>query len=445
MIIPLFLFGCIPSKTTTTSEANEELSGGAATVFDTSDKAFSLSIRGLSRSERRAFAVGNAFFNDNWITAPASADGRDGLGPLFNAHSCSSCHFKDGRAQPPTPEIPHLGFLLRLRTGTDGHPKPDPNYGDQIQDQSIPGVESEAKVAISYQPVEGMFRDGTVYSLQKPTYSLSEMKYGELSSDTVLSPRIAPGVFGNGLLEAISSDTIRNLADPNDENGDGISGKANVIDNKIGRFGWKADVPSIREQTAGAFLGDIGITSPPNPEHIFPSSQTSLFDIPTGGEPELSEGKLQRIVQYVQLLAVPARRGADTPSVKRGKKIFRNIQCASCHTPTIKTGDEHPIESLRNQTIHPYSDLLLHDMGDELADGFHSHLATGNEWRTPPLWGLGLQETVNGHTRLLHDGRARNVTEAILWHGGEAKASREHFRALSHKKRTDLLNFLQSL
>ena len=444
-MFPLLFFGCLPAKNATSNDQTEELSGGSATVFDHSDKAYSLSIRGLSRSERRAFAVGNAFFNDNWVTAPASADGRDGLGPLFNAHSCSSCHFKDGRAQPPTEEKAHLGFLLRIGTKSLGSSTPDSKYGDQIQDQSIPGVQKEARINIIYQPLDGEFADGTPYTLLQPSYHLEELAYGPLDKNSVLSPRIAPGVYGNGLLEAISEQTLMQLADPNDLDQDGISGKLNITDGKVGRFGWKADVPSLRAQTAGAFFGDIGITSPLHPKHTFPESQHTLTDLEHGGEPELSEQKLNRIVEYVQLLAVPARRGINTPQVRKGKTLFQKLQCASCHIPTLQTGSDHPMERLRNQKIHPYSDLLLHDMGPGLADGFPSHLAEGNEWRTPPLWGLGLLETVNGHTRLLHDGRARNTTEAILWHGGEAEHSRNQFLQISAEERKALLAFLQSL
>ena len=442
-----FLLSCVSNTIPKLApiEPNEELSGGRGTVFDRSDKAYALSFRGLNKRQRRAFAVGNAFFNDNWVTAPASTEGRDGLGPLFNAHSCSSCHFRDGRAAPPRENNDSVGLLLRLRIGDDGAPIPDPNYGGQIQDGAIATVDPEAKINITLSEIHGTFGDGEPYVLFAPTYELIDLRYGELHPDLRISPRVAPSVFGNGLLEAIPTSTLYQLADPDDEDQDGISGKVNLIDGTVGRFGWKASVPSIEEQTAGAFLGDIGITSPLHPEHSFSESQQDLYQKPTGGSPEIDQHKLDRIVEYIQLLAVPARRDWTDATVRRGKQIFHDIQCASCHIPSLHTDSSHPVPALHDQVIHPYTDLLLHDMGHALADNFADHDATGKEWRTPPLWGLGLLETVNEHNYLLHDGRARNVTEAILWHGGEAERSKEAFRNLSKEEREALLSFLFSL
>ena len=375
-------------------------SGGDATIEDASGNAFSLGIPGLSSEERRAFSVGNSFFNDNWVTAPASTEGRDGLGPLFNAASCSSCHFKDGRARPPAEgEESALGLLLRLSTpGEDpflGGPVPDPAYGDQLQDRAINGVEPEGRIALTHEPIEIQRADGTVSTLALPIYTFEDLAYGELSEELLVSPRIAPIVAGSGLVEAIPDDAISAAADPDDEDGDGISGRVNMVwdaraeELRIGRFGWKANVPTLEQQTAAAFLGDIGITSPLFPDPGCTEAQASCHDAPSGGEPEIDQQKIDRIVFYLRTLAVPARRDVENDEVRHGEEIFSRIGCSSCHMPTVETGDS-PIEELSNQTIHPYTDLLLHDMGPALADGRPDFGASGSEWRTPPLWGIGL-------------------------------------------------------
>ena len=435
------------------NEPGEELSGGGGTVFDTSENAYALSIRGLDREQRRAFAVGNSFFNDNWVTAPASAEGRDGLGPLFNARSCSGCHFKDGRGRPPAEGEEMLSMLLRISIGQGpgGAPLPDPGYGGQIQDKAVAGAEPEAVVGTVWEETQGAFPDGEPYSLHKPVFTLSSPAYGAFSEDLRIGPRVAPGVYGMGLLEAVDAETVLAAADPDDGDGDGISGRPNMVPDggggapQLGRFGWKAGVPTVKAQVAGAFLGDIGITSPLHPDHGHTGRQAALDGLPNGGEPEVDESKLDRITLYCQLLAVPARRAWMDGEVRRGKLLFREAGCASCHLERMETGESHPVELLRNQTIHPYTDMLLHDMGEGLADGMAVYEASGSEWRTPPLWGIGLVETVNGHTRFLHDGRARNLQEAILWHGGEALPSREAYAALPPEDRKAVLAFLGSL
>jgi CxxC motif-containing protein (DUF1111 family) len=265
----------------------------------------------------------------------------------------------------------------------------------------------------------------------------------------MISPRIAPAVFGVGLLEAVPEEVIVAAADPDDVDGDGVSGRPNRIvdsdgDISLGRFGWKANVASVEQQTAGAFLGDVGITSSIHPTQDCTAAEVACRDAISGGEPELDDHKLGRVVFYTRTLAVPARRDVTVPDVVAGEAVFSSIGCASCHTPELQTGDTD-IVALRGQTIRPYTDLLLHDLGPGLADGRPDGLATGTEWRTPPLWGIGLVETVNGHTRFLHDGRARNLTEAVLWHGGEADGAQQRFRSLSASERAALIAFLESL
>ena len=431
------------------------LSGGEGTVFDASPLAFSLALRNLPTEQRRAFAVGNAFFNDNWVTAPASTSGRDGLGPFFNAPSCSSCHVRDGRGGPPeSPEEELVSVLIRLSLPSDAQgqaPIPEPSYGDQLQPRAILDVPPEGSARLIWTSVEGRFDDGQGYDLRRPEIQLSELAYGPLHPDTRTSARVAPSVFGLGLVEAISDSDLQSWSDPEDSDGDGISGRVHRVWSEslggeaLGRFGWKANVASLRDQTAGAFLGDIGITSSLHPEESHTEVQTAASEVPHGGQPELDDHKLDRITLYLQTLAVPARRGLDDPSVQRGERIFGEVGCDGCHRPSFTTGSDHPVEALRGQRIQPYSDFLLHDMGEGLADGRGDFAASGTEWRTPPLWGLGLQQVVSGHELLLHDGRARGVEEAILWHGGEAQSSRDRYRSLDESQRSDLVAFLRSL
>jgi CxxC motif-containing protein (DUF1111 family) len=426
-------------------------SGGDATVDEVGQSAFALGIETLDREQRRAFAVGNNFFNDNWVTAPASTEGRDGLGPLLNAQSCSSCHLHDGRAQPPSsPGDPERGILLRLSIIDDeGNVVPEPVYGGQLQDRSILGVDPEGTIVITWTTLTGTFGDGSTYELVSPEYSISDLAYGPLADGVMISPRIAPAVFGVGLLEAIPAETIEALQDPDDTDGDGISGRVNRVPgpdgtDMIGRFGWKANVATVLQQNAGAFNGDIGITTGVEPAESCTAHQDACLAAPTGGTPEVDDDKLDRVTFYTRTLAVPARRDVGDPDTDAGSALFGSIGCAACHTPELRTGTTD-LPALSDQTIRPYTDLLLHDMGEGLADHRPDGEATGTEWRTAPLWGIGLVDDVNGHTRFLHDGRARSLTEAILWHGGEAETSQQAFIALTADQRSQLIAFLESL
>jgi CxxC motif-containing protein (DUF1111 family) len=434
-------------------ENDSALSGGDGTVFDTSRNAFSLPARNLLEDHRPSFFVGNSFFNQNWVAAPAAVAGRDGLGPLFNARSCSTCHFKDGRGRPPEPDQPLTAMLLRISVpGSDAHggPLPDPTYGDQIQGMSIPGVTREADVLVSYTEKVSSFADGDRYSLRSPTYGTSDPGYGPVAPELLMSARVAPAMIGMGLLEAIPESTLLRLADPEDQDGDGVSGRANHVWNpskdrrEIGRFGWKAEQPSVRLQTAAAFAGDIGITSSIFPAENYTAAEATHINRVPGGVPEVSDSIFEAVVLYARTLAVPAARGQDDPIVTRGRDLFAAARCSACHLTELRTGPSD-LPELANQVIHPYTDLLLHDMGEALADGRPVFDASANEWRTAPLWGLGLIAKVNGHTFLLHDGRARSIVEAVLWHGGEAAASRECFRSMSKQDRAALVAFLESL
>lgn len=442
-------------------EPGEELSGGATTVFDEGVNAFSLAARNLHGERRDKFFVGNSIFKRNWVTAPSSTTGLDGLGPTFNASSCAGCHFKDGRGAPPQAAgEPFLGLLLRLSIpGEDEHGGPlgDPSYGGQFNHKSILGVPAEGTSRVTYTEIAGAFGDGTPYSLRAPAYELADLAFGPLASGAMMSPRTAPAMIGLGLLEAIDEATILAFADENDADGDGISGRPNrVWDPKtgsvqLGRFGWKANVAGIEQQTSGAMLGDIGITSPLFPDESCPPVQTACAQALNGGTPEIDQDKIDETTYYSLVLAVPARRDVQDPEVLHGKAMFLEAGCSACHTAKaagaapLVTGELAGFPELSGQTIYPYTDLLLHDMGPDLADGRPDYLASGSEWRTPPLWGIGLVRVVNGHTNFLHDGRARDLSEAILWHGGEAEAAREAFRAMAQGDRAALIRFLESL
>jgi CxxC motif-containing protein (DUF1111 family) len=426
--------------------------GGPATVADDGSSAFSLPSPALGAEERRAFAIGNAFFKDNWVTAPASTAGRDGLGPIFNARSCSACHLRDGRGRPPEAgEAEATGLLLRLGVPGAGADLDHPVYGGQIQDHAILGVRPEARVEIRTEVVRGEHGDGSPYELQRPSYALAELGYGPLGDGARLGARVAPQMIGLGLLEAIPAGAIEAGADPHDRDADGISGRASHVACRrsggvaLGRFGWKASQATVEEQVAAAFDNDIGITSSLFAAEALGLRQAGEITFVSGGAPELSAEKLARVTFYSQTLAVPVQRAAEEPEVRRGTELFLAAGCGACHTPTWRTGPRAVIPAYAGVEIHPYTDLLLHDLGPELADQKRDGEAAEAEWRTPPLWGIGLFETVNGHTRYLHDGRARNLAEAILWHGGEAEAARERFRALPAAERGALLAFLGSL
>lgn len=444
-----------PVETELAYDEDHRLLGGQTTIFNTTPNAFAQPAPGLERMDELFFFVGNSFFNQNWVTAPASTTARDGLGPMFNARSCAGCHFKDGRGRPPefVGETP-TGFLIRLSIpGEDLHhaPLPEPTYGGQFQDQAVMNVPAEGKIQITYEEIKGEFADGTSYTLRQPTYELVDLAYGEMHPEVMMSPRVGNQVIGLGLLEAIPEATILSLADPNDRDEDGISGRPNYVwdayNNRmaLGRFGWKANQPHLTQQVAGAFNGDMGITTGLFSGDNCTASQVACQNTQHGGLPEIDDDDFLKVVLYVSSLSVPAQRDWDNETVLQGQAIFNSVGCAGCHTPQLDTGIHPTIPALSQQKIYPYTDLLLHDMGEGLSDNRPDFQATGSEWRTPPLWGIGLFETVNKHTTYLHDGRARNLMEAILWHGGEAEAAKENVLTLTAAEREALIAFLNSL
>ena len=328
---------------------------------------------------------------------------------------------------------------------------PEPTYGGQLQDFALQGVKPEGKVNISYTDVPVEFKDGTVVTLRKPTLKITELAFGEMHPKTEFSARVAPPMIGLGLLESIPQETILGFAKQQAADNQGVSGKANyVLDVRtneiaLGRFGWKAGQPNLMQQNAAAFNGDLGLTSSLFPNENCTSAQSTCDDFPNGGEPEVSDNILDFVEFYSQHLAVPIRRDVDNPAVVQGKKLFKDVGCQSCHQAEFRTAEREGLPALSNQLISPYTDMLLHDMGEGLADNRPEYLANGQEWRTTPLWGLGYTKEVNGHTFLLHDGRARNVMEAVLWHGGEAEMAKQNVLSLNAIEREALLAFLNSL
>lgn len=438
-------------------DPEEAYSGGKnGTVFIKSADALGQPFPNLTHEEIRQFQIGNSLNRNNWVAAPSSTTARDGLGPLFNATTCASCHVRDGKGNPFTSlDQPTQSLLFRLSIPGQhalGGPLEDPHYGLQFAHQSVAGIKPEGKVEVTFEEMPGQYPDGTTYSLRKPTYTFSNLNYGPMDEQVLVSPRLAPAMAGMGLLDALADETILAKADPDDTDKDGISGRPNYVWDEslqrkvLGKFGWKANEPSVEQQTAGAFSNDIGITSRIFPHENYTASQAPyLKDVPSGGEPELENDALDAVVFYIQTLAVPARRNLEDPLVQEGKKLFFQIGCESCHTSKMTTRSDAQPAHLANQTIRPYTDLLLHDMGEGLADNRPDFDASGREWRTAALWGIGLQKTVSKHTYFLHDGRARNMEEAILWHGGEAEKAKNNFMHLKKSDREALLTFLESL
>jgi CxxC motif-containing protein (DUF1111 family) len=428
--------------------AHTARSGDSTTTYDITDAAFSIPSPNMTDPKEIAqHEEGDEEFEDAFVTDAASEHA--GLGPVFDNVSCEGCHAGDGRGRPPRLGEIAESFLVRISyPGRDatGAPNAATGFGGQLQLRAIPGSEPEASLSIAYSMVTGQFADGETYSLRVPSYSFTS-DYQPISKKMLFSPRVAPVNFGLGLLEAIPEATLLAKEDPNDRDGDGISGVANRVWDAaaqrtvVGRFGWKAGAPNLIQQTAGAYNGDMGVTS-----SLFPA-ESCEGDRPECARhaPEVSDEVILEVARYMQTLGVPARRDLDDPVATKGEVVFYQVGCAACHTPTVETGWLAGVSSVTNQTIHPYTDLLLHDMGNDLADDRPDFQATGREWRTPPLWGIGLVRTVNGHTEFMHDGRARSLMEAVLWHGGEAKRSRDAVIAIASDARAALIKFLESL
>lgn len=428
--------------------------GGDLTISLADHWAFSRPAPAASETERVAFFGGKSLFDVPWNKDHGGSN-VGGLGPTFNRAACADCHQRGGRGPSVGPFAPVESMLVRL-SSADG--SPHPRYGDQFQDRAVPGVPSEGRTIVTYEQMSGVYGDGTPYVLLRPHLSFTDLAFGPLD-DALVSARVGPAVIGLGLLEGVPEELLIALEDPNDLDGDGISGRIGwVVDDQghrgPGRFGWKAKTASLVDQAAAASAADIGLTTPVQPEKNCPPVQTACAAFFQSGI-EINEILLNRMAAYVRLIAVPEARGLDEPMVRRGDIAFRDFGCAQCHMPKLYTGPLAPLllgsdqryrlSLLSNQTFYPFTDLLLHDMGEGLADHRPEGAATGSEWRTPPLWGIGLLRTVNHDVRLLHDGRARGIEEAILWHGGEAEAAKEAFRTAPADIRASLVAFLNAL
>lgn len=431
--------GCGSSGSDSSSSSDDSLAGGGTTTDDRTSLAFENPATNLSEEETVRHIKGDGDFASIFVSGQAAFNG--GLGPLFNANSCDSCHTKNGRGQPlfnqgsggsqAVIKISEDGVSPELPDG----PNSSTHFGGQLQDQATFGNTPEAKVILNWKENNFSYPDGRIVALRSPEFRLQDA----IASTTGLkfSLRTAPPVFGAGLLEALSDDYLRSLEDPNDANGDGVSGRTNQIYDilsgvsKVGKFGRKANNPSLVQQSAGAYFNDMGLTN-----HLFPGPDNSA---------DVSLEVLQSVVFYVQTIAVPKSVTSQSIVAEEGRELFATLGCVSCHIPSHDTGI-HDLEALSNQKIYPYTDLLLHDMGDGLADNRSDFLADGREWKTPALWGIGISSTILASTATyLHDGRARTLEEAVLWHGGEADGAKLRFINLSFEDREKVIKFLESL
>lgn len=439
---------------------------------DAGSAAYIHSLATLDEQQKALLALGYKMFNNRWAFFWFE-NAEFGRGPTSNAQACTTCHANNGRGvAPATPHAaiagadglvrdhnitvpfepaPNMVIRLSLKgDGPHGGPRPLPNYGDQLQVFGVKGVvPAEGRFEVEWREKVVKFPDGEQARLRSPVITILDLGYGPLGNDVMIAPRLAPPLVGIGLLEAVADETLVALASR--EPAAGVHGKVNRVWDEsqdktvIGRFGLKANHGSLREQIAIAFLNDIGLSSPVYPAQNCPGVQQGCREQMVAGKPEITQHRLEATELYVRSLTVPARRNAGDATIARGAAVFAQVQCDACHLPQLQTGAQARLAQLANRTIHPYTDLLLHDMGEGLADGRPDYLAGPADWRTPALWGIGLSETVNGANAFLHDGRARNFTEAILWHGGEADAARRAFMDLPRQDRASLLAFLNSL
>ncbi len=428
-------------------------------------------MQGLSTDETRQFRAGETMFRTIWLVFPAMPVQNNwqymrprggyawGLGPTFIANSCMACHVQAGRGKTvDRPNSTVFQQLLRVSLpgeNAQGGPIPHPHYGGQLQVFDVISADrqqvrqGEADVFVDWQSESVILADGERVELRRPSIRVESLSFGPLGDGVLTSLRNAPSIFGLGYLESVSEEDILQIAAA--QKAVELNGRPNYVHDDarnrktLGRFGWKANQPSVRQQIAAAMLNDMGITSSLYTKQNCPPVQTYCKSSPPGDYAELFEDEFDDLTLWVQALDAPPRRDAERAEVKRGEQLFAQARCAECHLPQMKTGKDTPFPALRGRVFHPYTDLLLHDMGEGLADGRPDYQAGARDWRTAPLWGIGLSRQVNGSTHLLHDGRARNVTEAILWHGGEAQPARDAFTRFSREERDALLAFVNSL
>ncbi|SNR96903.1 CxxC motif-containing protein, DUF1111 family [Methylobacillus rhizosphaerae] len=446
LLIVIGMLSAVPTRADTVMTAQ-------VTTSLASREAYSQAIAPLSPQDKQLFLQGRGLVRQSWIISPAADREIAGLGPLYNRNACIACHAKNGRGFAPDGSEESMRAML-VRLSVPGHtltgaPMPHPYYGDQLQEFGAPGVIAEGRAQIGYTEQTITLNGGEKVSLRKPHLNFSQLAYGPLPDDIMTSARIAPAIYGMGLLAAIPDQTLLALQDQAKPGS--IRGRVNMVwsaeqqRHVIGRFGWKANVDSVREQTASALANDMGLNSAMFPAGNCADQQTSCHMAPVSGAPEIRPEQLDQMELYQLALAVPAPRLQDYPHIRQGARLFRQAQCAVCHQPQLRTGDFPRLPALSRQTIAPYTDLLLHDMGPDLADHRPDFAASGSEWRTPALWGIGLAKQVEPNTGFLHDGRARTILEAILWHGGEAEEAKKTVQAMSPDDREALLAFINSL
>lgn len=457
ILTALLAVGCVDNDKQTATKENattEKTSQKRINYFTKckSKMAFMRQAKGMSHDETDIFILGKSFYRTPWVEAPSATTARDGLGPLFNANTCMHCHPGNGAGVAVNEDgSMSRSLLIRLsHRSTDDKEamekigfKPDSTYGAQLSKNGSHTVAAEGKPVVTYEEISGKYPDGTEYSLRKPRYTIENLGYGAMDKDTVIAPRIGSALIGLGQLELIDEKDLLSYEDVNDSNGDGISGKANYAYSPetnttiMGKFTWKASATSVKHQSAAAAHNDMGLSNPLFPLHNCTSKQKECLKEAEKGRYglDMPEERLSAIGYYLRNLAIPEQR--EPKKHKDGEKFFQALNCNACHVESYKT--------TMGLTIKPYSDLLLHDMGEGLADGRPEFLATGSEWRTAPMWGMGLYDKVSGEANFLHDGRARSVEEAILWHGGEAQKSKDDFMALDKKSRAKLIGFLNSI
>jgi CxxC motif-containing protein (DUF1111 family) len=474
-IVIVFVLTVASCKKNSTSDSTpsatvSELSAGDETIFDISASAFGDDFPVIPAPLEHVHDFGEVIFNEIFTPPPGYAYSYyTGLGPIFNANSCNACHGGVGEGNPPAGGGSQLtSMLFRISSGNSNTSGPIDvvGFGGQLQNNAVEGIMPEGTVNITYSIINGTFADGSAYSLQVPAYSVTST-YIPFPSGSMISPRVAPRLIGLGFLEVLSEEQILANAGPvaNPSIGDTnqINGQPNYVydfttsSTQLGRFGWKAEQPSVKQQLCGAYNQDMGVTNSVFPqESSFGQSQYTTY---TGNPtPELPDSELYANVEYIQTLAVPAERNGTDAQVIRGSQIFNSsaAQCASCHIPTFTTpayttyidpqpNNDNASSLLTNVVIHPYTDMLLHNMGKALADNRPAYLANGYQFRTPPLWGIGLVPIVDPSGQYLHDGRARSILEAILWHGGEAYNAKKYVLTLSATDRAALVSFVQSL
>lgn len=438
--------------------------------------AFSRPLGEQDEATRERFLRGRSLFRRAWVVGPTADGAGAGLGPLYNRLSCIACHPANGRGRSPDgPQERLQSMLVRLSLpgqGPHGGPRPLPAYGDQLNEEGVPGVPGEARVALRWQETRIHLPDGQAVSLRRPLLAFSELGYGPLPRQVLTSPRVGQGVYGLGLLAAVPEAVLRAWA--TQPLPDGVRGRLNRVWDPVaqrmavGRFGWKANVASLEAQVVQAAAGDLGLSSPALPHPACAPRQTACQQAgrvatvlaaaasgpaseasagasaaasmrapnPPAARPELSAEEVAQLTLYLRELAPPPAQGDGEPSIERGRQLFGQAGCVHCHRPAL------PLAS--GGSAAAYTDLLLHDLGPGLADGRPDFAASGRHWRTAPLWGLGRVPGINEHSQYLHDGRARSLLEAVLWHDGEARASRQRFAALSRTDREAVLAFVAS-